>query len=342
MTRRSRFAFAGSLLAAGLAAALVPLRHDVCLERDAANPIQHLRLTSRSLLGLARPAWGARVTGTEAWGDATQGFFLAPQRPATVEIRAFPGFHRSLAVAPTGHAAAPALADAGDREALRRWFVGLLEQQLDGPSPAWEPAQRDCAGLLRFAFREAWGPHTEAWKERVGWEGGPVAGEPSRALASPWRRAFLTDEGWRPFAKGALLRRLNCEALGRDPVLAKPGDLIFFARGGGHVQPDHAMAFVRPDADGMPVLLYHTGPEGSAAGEVRRVRLDDLQHHPDPDFRPVPDNPAFLGVYRWTAFADTHEGSPRARATPAPSPLVLPHSAAEPSPATASAVSERS
>jgi hypothetical protein len=95
---------------------------------------------------------------------------------------------------------------------------------------------------------------------------------------------------------------------GRDLQLARPGDLIFFARGGAHAQPDHAMAFVRPDVDGAPMLLYHTGPEGSGAtrkpGEVRRVRLDDLLHHPDPDFRPLPENPAFLGLYSWQLLAD--------------------------------------
>jgi hypothetical protein len=295
--------------ALSMAALLVPVRHEVALEVAPGNPVQHLRLESRSLLGLRRPAWGLSLAGAPAWGDARGGCFLAPERPGVLEVTAFPAFRRNLPVSPSGGAAAPGISDAGDREALRRWFVGVLEQQLEGPSPAWEPAQRDCAGLLRFAFREAWGPHTEAWKTRVGWQGPPVSGDPSRAFRSPWRAAFLTDEGWLPFAKGALLRRLNCEALGRDPVLARPGDLIFFARGGAHAQPDHAMAFVRPDGDGTPVLLYHTGPEGSASGEVRRVRLDDLQHHPDPDFRPLPENPAFLGIYRWKPLTDASERS---------------------------------
>jgi uncharacterized protein YfaT (DUF1175 family) len=72
------------------------------------------------------------------------------------------------------------------------------------------------------------------------------------------------------------------------------------------------MALVRPDRDGMPMLLYHTGPEtpghtGQAiesAGEVRRVRFDELMQHPNPAFRPHPDNPAFLGVYRWRVLAE--------------------------------------
>ena len=196
--------------------------------------------------------------------------------------------------------------DAADREAFRAWFVALVEDQLERLSPAWEPAQRDCAGLLRFCFREAWGPHTEAWRQRTGYCGGPAAGEVRLAFGGPWRSAFPLREGWSPFADGANLRRYACESLGREVLLARPGDLLFFHRP-ARPRPDHAMAFVRPDGDGTPMLLYHTGPEGSAGdarpGEVRRVRLDELMHHPDPDFRPLPENPAFLGVYRWKLLA---------------------------------------
>ena len=90
----------------------------------------------------------------------------------------------------------------------------------------------------------------------------------------------------------------------------RPGDLLFFARSGARATPDHAMALVRPDRDGMAMLLYHTGPESpgprtlEAQGEVRRVRCDEMMQHPNPDFRPHPDNPAFLGVYRWRVLAE--------------------------------------
>jgi hypothetical protein len=45
--------------------------------------------------------------------------------------------------------------------------------------------------------------------------------------------------------------------------------------------------------------VYHTGPIGAGPGEVRRVALDDLLHHPDIRWRPIPENSNFLGVYRW-------------------------------------------
>ena len=297
-----------AIAAAAVLAAALPVRHQVRLETSADNPVQHLVLTSRSLLGLKRAAWGVRLDRADAWGDAGQGFFLAPGAAGAVTVSAWPGFSARLALAPQGAPPGAELAEEGDRSAFRDWFVAILEQQLaTGPSPAWEPAQRDCAGLLRFAFREALAPHTQAWRQRVGFEGAPVAGDPAPGWAAPWIRGFPTPDGIQAFAKGAYLRALACVPLGRDLALAQPGDLLFFARGGARPQPDHAMAFVRPDSDGQPMLLYHTGPEHSGGtrgeGEVRRVRLDDLLHHPDADFRPLVENPAFLGLFRWKVLA---------------------------------------
>ena len=296
---------AASAVVAAAFAALAPVRHGVVVEADPANPVRHVRVESRSLLGLKRPGWGVALSGAPAWGSAAAGFYLTADRPVAVVVTAWPAFRQSLSMAPTPAAFAAALGEEGDREAFRTWFVALLEQQLEGPSPAWEPAQRDCAGLLRFAFREALAPHTQAWRERVAFTTGAPGQDPSPTFARGWRAGFPTPEGPQPFARGLYLRRLACDPAGRDLQLARPGDLIFFARGGAHAQPDHAMAFVRPDLDGAPMLLYHTGPEGSGSqpGEVRRVRLDDLLHHPDPDFRPLPENPAFLGLYRWRLLA---------------------------------------
>lgn len=298
---------ASAVLALLVGAALVPLRHHVVVEADSANPVRHVRVESRSLLGLRRPGWGVVVSGAPVWGQPKDGFFLGTEGPATVMVRAWPGFRQTVSVPGSTGGFAHLLSEEGDREAFRIWFVALLEQQLEAPSPAWEPAQRDCAGLLRFAFREALATHTTAWRDRVAFTSGPPGQDPSPVFGREWRSGFPTPEGSQPFAKGAYLRRLSCVPMGRELQLARSGDLIFFARGGAHAQPDHVMAFVRPDVDGAPMLLYHTGPEGSGAarqpGEIRRVRLDDLLHHPDPDFRPLPENPAFLGLYRWRLLA---------------------------------------
>ena len=306
-----------ALLVGGLmalaACAFLPIRHRFTLETAEGNPVQHLAVETRSLLGLPRKPWGLRLEGCPSWGGGKAGIFFAPQEKKEVVLRAWPGISERFRVVPTGDGTErQPLRDEGDREAFRRWFVAILESQLESISPAWEPAQRDCAGILRFAFREAWASHDQDWRFRIGFSDAFQGRSPSPGARGPWGQAFWTDEGWNPFARGSQLRQYNCVFLGRDLALGRPGDLLFFARSGARATPDHAMALVRPDRDGMPMLLYHTGPEpvGSAkrsaepTGEVRRVRLDDLMHHPSPDFRPNPDNPAFLGVYRWKVLAE--------------------------------------
>src|SRR5262245_55379277 len=50
-----------------------------------------------------------------------------------------------------------------DRNNFRRWFTAIAEQQFYALSDAWNPDQRDCAGLVRFAYREALRRHDRAW-----------------------------------------------------------------------------------------------------------------------------------------------------------------------------------
>src|SRR6266581_2867381 len=42
-----------------------------------------------------------------------------------------------------------------DRDAFKRWFTAIAETQFYQLSDQWNAEQRDCAGLVRFATREA-------------------------------------------------------------------------------------------------------------------------------------------------------------------------------------------
>src|SRR2546426_7830526 len=42
-----------------------------------------------------------------------------------------------------------------DRDSFRRWITRIAEMQFYRLSEQWNPEQRDCAGLVRFAWREA-------------------------------------------------------------------------------------------------------------------------------------------------------------------------------------------
>jgi len=53
------------------------------------------------------------------------------------------------------------------------------------------------------------------------------------------------------------------------------------------------------------VVVYDTGEDRGKPGELRRVALAELVDHPQPQWRPLPGNPNFLGVYRWNILRGT-------------------------------------
>jgi uncharacterized protein YfaT (DUF1175 family) len=102
------------------------------------------------------------------------------------------------------------------------------------------------------------------------------------------------------FADAETLRRYNTHLISRDLRAARSGDLLFF-RQAEHRMPFHSMVYLGRShfGDGADWLIYHTGPSATNTGEIRRVTTRDLMHHPQACWRPLPQNPAFLGVYRW-------------------------------------------
>lgn len=172
-------------------------------------------------------------------------------------------------------------------ELLARRMVGETAlAQVEAIDRAWEPAQRDCAGLVRFAYRTMFG--------RL---------DPVRAAAGPFR-----DAGGRPahFADAATLLRESFVRIGRDDAARaslRSGDLVAFARedeGGPPVY--HLMLVVRAEdpAHGKALVVYHPGEKDAP---VRAGTLDELSRAAPGGWRPVPENPLFLGFYRlkeWT------------------------------------------
>ena len=55
-----------------------------------------------------------------------------------------------------------------DRENFRRWFTLIAEGQFYRLSSDWNAEQRDCAGLVRFAWREALRRHDRLWFQKMG------------------------------------------------------------------------------------------------------------------------------------------------------------------------------
>ncbi len=203
-----------------------------------------------------------------------------------------------------------------DRENFRRWFTGIAEQQFYEQSKEWNAEQRDCAGLVRFAWREALRRHDRRWLARMGasyeafapdvraytLEGGMLGERLFRTSFGSFRETDLKDAVFSEFADARTLKNFNVEFVGRDRREARPGDLVFFHQPWVQRYPYHVMIYLGParaDAEGASDwVVYHTGTSVTDKGEVRKLRLAVLDHHPDPRWRPVEHNRNFLGFYR--------------------------------------------
>lgn len=196
-----------------------------------------------------------------------------------------------------------------DELAMRTAVTGIALQQVSSPSPLWQPAQRDCAGLIRFAFYEALRDRTIDQRRLLGLPGRLHVPEVSFGA----RRGFpyypdiwqVTSENvppralYRAFADAEALTSFNFRLKSRQSADARPGDLFVFRREFAGAEPYHLMLFAggRP----QPVVVYHNGERREGAA-VRVVALDELARAADASWIPRADNPFFLGVYEWKKF----------------------------------------
>jgi len=206
------------------------------------------------------------------------------------------------------------LHDTADRAAFRRWFALLAESQYYRRSSL--PAEiDDCAALLRFAYREALRGHDAAWARAAAlpvpasavdvrqyqYPYTPLGAALFRIHDGSFAASGLSDGAFAQFADVKTLWRYNTFFVGRDLGQARPGDLLFF-RQDGQKMPFHAMIFLgasQIEGGNERYVIYHTGPIGKSPGEIRRWSVAEIASYPDPRWRPIPSNPAFLGVYRW-------------------------------------------
>jgi hypothetical protein len=202
-----------------------------------------------------------------------------------------------------------------DRTAFRAWFVALAEQEAVLPDDKLPTEIDDCAALLRFAYREALVQHNDRWLAaqpdpshftslvsiaQYHYPQTPLGLNLFRITPGSFTAADLTSGAFAQFADAHALLALNTYLVSRDVHTAFPGDLLFFRQLEQNSQY-HSMVIAGAHAEWV---IYHTGPIGKQKGEIRRVSIEDLLHHPDARWRPVPGNTNFLGVYRWNLLHD--------------------------------------
>jgi uncharacterized protein YfaT (DUF1175 family) len=206
-----------------------------------------------------------------------------------------------------------------DRLNFRRWFCAVAESQVFEENRRWDELNRDCAGLVRFAYIEALKSHDDAFfasyaslvspanpdVKKYAYPRVPLLGT---AVFRTAPGAFVPSDAWTNFSAAGsaeALLQYNVVFLGRDETGVLPGDLLFFFNPDNPRMPSHTMVYLGEwgregdEDEGEDWLVYHTGPRSHDRGEVRKVRLSTLKEHPDRRWRPVKENDHFLGYYRF-------------------------------------------
>ena len=207
-----------------------------------------------------------------------------------------------------------------DERIFRRWFTFLAEAQYFQRPESRPKEIVDCAALIRYAYREALRTHDARWaaeaqlpllnaSDAIGayrypqWPLGPNL---FRIVEGPFEAVDLKNGAFAQFADVKTLGKYNTHRISRDVVRALPGDLLLYRQDSSfhsmiHLGPSQVSGVGhRPaQASGARFVVYHTGPEGSDLGIIRRLTTDELLTYPEPEWRPTPANPHFLGVYRW-------------------------------------------
>lgn len=202
------------------------------------------------------------------------------------------------------------LTDPADQAAFRQWFTAIADYQAVRPRADVPAEITDCASLLRYAYREALKRHDDTWFAATGIEVPALPGEirawryPETPLGAALFRVRpgsfepgdASNGAFAQFADAKTLVERNATLVSREVREAQPGDLLFY-RQFGRSSPWHSMIVSRIGSEAA--VVYDTGEDRGHAGELRRVALSELLDHPQPQWRPVPANPNFLGVYRW-------------------------------------------
>src|SRR3984893_5066722 len=203
-----------------------------------------------------------------------------------------------------------------DRVSFRRWFTAIAEIQFYQLSDQWNAEQRDCAGLVRFAMREALRRHDRGWFQKMGrgyetvasdvagfdLDKNPLGEKIFRTDFGSFHESDLRNGRFSEFADGRTLKNFNSVFVSRDRREAQPGDLLFFYQPWVQKFPYHVMVVLGSPHNApngaRDWVVYHTGSSPTDQGAVKKVQLSVLDHHPDPRWRPIESNKNFLGFYR--------------------------------------------
>jgi hypothetical protein len=165
-----------------------------------------------------------------------------------------------------------------DRMAFRRWFTFLAESRFYARKPLRDVSDAD--GLLRWASSQALRKHNARWYGSLELPLLPVMPSVCQvdAAASEFTRFYVS----------------------RNPSDAEPGDLLIYRRD----EPEARLMIYIGVSQVFPSPKKWVIYQANSPRETRKVSLESLVDDPSPEWRPSPENPDFLGVWRLDILGD--------------------------------------
>lgn len=200
-----------------------------------------------------------------------------------------------------------------DKTAFLKRFTAVARAQYENPSPRWDDKNRDCAGLVRFAYQEALkrqdeikssdeikhGSFAMSGVNKFNYPDVPYLGTRLfRTKRGAFRESDLQRGAFSAFVDSRNLMEHNTRFISKDTQSAHEGDLLFYLHFDDISMPYHAMIYAGRDEKEQEWLVYHTGPVHDTKGTVKMITLDTLMRYDDARWHPEKANPYFLGVYR--------------------------------------------
>lgn len=194
--------------------------------------------------------------------------------------------------------------DYNDSNNFRLWYssilMGILKKDISLPE-----SYQDCAGLVRFVYKETLKNHDNAWIKQSNYKG-PIFNNIKKYnypnLPFIKTKLFKIKNGLKvnnfsAYASARYIIEFNMDYISKDIMLAKNGDILAFFHPEDTDFPYHLMIFFKNTKD--KYAIYHTGPINSNNnGEIRVVKINDLSLV-DPTWRVNEDNKYFLGIYKF-------------------------------------------
>ncbi|HBJ81800.1 DUF1175 domain-containing protein [Pseudothermotoga sp.] len=197
-----------------------------------------------------------------------------------------------------------------DAEKFRNWFIWIGLSAIKNEPVLWNEHERDCAGLIRYCSREALKKHDGRWLERSNYSG-PIFDDvekynyPDIPLIVDKIFRIISGKYTNPgefsaFASARIMLENSLKFVSKDVEHALPGDIAVFFHPEDFEYPYHMMIYISDIyfLQNHRWFLYHTGPIGESAGEMRFVRYENLEKL-DPSWSPREKNRYFLGFYRF-------------------------------------------